>query len=128
MAKGKASTYELNIEHRPMYLYACVRSETISREMVVEYMEEVFAEFRKGQFSRLLLKKEISAQLKVSDYPIVARKIIKAGAQGIRIAVVDEFPEHVEVNDLGATKARKAGLEIQFFTNFPAGVHWLLRG
>ncbi len=128
MAKGKVPSYELNIESRPMYLYACVRSETISREMVLEYMGEVLAEFRKGHYSRLLLKKEIPAPLKVPDYDFVARQLIVSGAQGIRIAVVDEFPDHAEINDLGAAKARKAGLDLQFFTSFSAGAHWLLHG
>lgn len=111
-----------------MYLYACVQSETISREMVLEYMGKVLAEFRNGHYSRLLLKKEIPAPLKVPDYDFVARKLIESGAQGIRIAVVDEFRDHADINEAGVAKARNAGLDIQFFTSFPAGVHWLLHG
>ncbi|MEO7538923.1 MAG: hypothetical protein ABIV21_02770 [Pyrinomonadaceae bacterium] len=120
--------YELHIEKRPLYLYACVQSDTIDRKMVLAYLNEILAAFRGGQYSRLLLVKEIPAALDLDDFGVIASEIVQTGAQGIKIAVVDEFPDHVKVNIKGAVRARKTGLDVEFFSSFAAAVHWLLYG
>ena len=123
-----AAEYELTIEKRPLYLYACVESTTINREMVMSYLAEIFEAFRSGQYSRLLIVKEIPAALEQDDFAFIATEIMRSGAQGLRIAVVDEFPDHADLNRKGAAKARKTGLDVEFFGSFASAVHWLLHG
>jgi hypothetical protein len=109
-----AAEYELTIERRPLYLYACVESTSISREMVLSYL--------------LLIVKEIPASLEQDDFAFIASEIVRSGAQGLKIAVVDEFPDHAEMNHIGAAKAKKTGLDVEFFGSFASAVHWLLHG
>ena len=123
-----AAEYELTIERRPLYLYACVESTSISREMVLSYLSEIFEAFRSGQYSRLLIVKEIPASLEQDDFAFIASEIVRSGAQGLKIAVVDEFPDHAEMNHIGAAKAKKTGLDVEFFGSFASAVHWLLHG
>ena len=120
--------YELTIEKRPLYLYACVRAETISREVVLAYLSEILDAFRDAHYSRLLLVKEITESLALNDFEVIAKTLVQAGAQGIRIAVVDENADHKKVNKDGAQKARQAGLDVDFFSSFAPAVHWLLHG
>jgi len=122
------SQYELTIERRPLYLYACVRAATISREVVLAYLSEILDAFRDAHYSRLLLVKEIPEPLALDDFGIIASTLVQTGAQGIRIAVVDEISDHKKVNKDGAQKARHAGLDIDFFSSFAPAVHWLLHG
>ena len=123
-----ASEYQLTIEKRPLYLYACVQSASISRPAVREYLSEILDVFRTAQYSRLLLKKETRAALDADDFAFVATEIVRQGAQGLKIAIVDEFPDQAEINERGAVSARASGLDIAFFGSFAAAVHWLLHG
>jgi hypothetical protein len=123
-----SAEYELTIEKRPLYLYACVESTTINRAMVLSYLAEIFEEFRSAQYSRLLIVKEIPAALESDDFAVIASEIVRSGAQGLKIAVVDEFPDHAKLNKEGAAKAKETGLDIEFFSSFSSAVHWLLHG
>ena len=120
------SQYELIIEKRPLYLYACVKSDIIDREVVLSYLNEILAAFRDAQYSRLLIVKEIPAALDVDDFAYIASEVVRSGAQGMRIGVVDEFPDNHHVNKEGAKKAKRTGLDVEFFSSFSSAVHWLL--
>ncbi len=109
-------------------MFALVKCEFIDAKIVNSYMAEILAEFKQSNYSRLLLKKEIPAVMEIHDYGVVARTLIDAGGQGMKIAVVDEFPDHAKVNQRGADKARKEGLNIKFFESVPPAAHWLWVG
>ena len=120
------SQYHLNIEKRPLYLYACVQGGAVGRDVVRQYLSEILEVFRSAHYSRLLIKKEIAAALDTEDIDFVADEIVRHGAQGLRIAIVDEESDDPhELNRMGEG-ARSAGLDVTFFDSFTAGVHWLL--
>jgi hypothetical protein len=122
------SEYHLNIEKRPLYLYACVQGDSVGRDVVRQYLDEILEAFRSAQYSRMLIKKEISTALNAEDLDHVTDEIVRLGAQGIRIAVVDETGDVADAPETRPDNARAAGLEVAFFDSFTAGVHWLLHG
>jgi len=95
---------------------------------VLRYLADIFQAFDEFSYTRLLLKKDISAALRVDDYAFIAAEIDRMELGGIKIALVDGFADHIDVNEAGTAKAREQGLNIRFFSTFPKAVDWLLRG
>lgn len=122
------SEYQLNIEKRPLYVYACVQGNSTDRSLVRQYLTEILEIFRTAQYSRLLVKKEIPAGLDEEDLKFVTDEILRQGAQGLKIAIVDESSGTADEMNRSADNTRNAGVELAFFDSFAAAVHWLLHG
>ena len=119
-------TYDLKIEARPQYLFASVQAKSIDAETVVSYMSEILDVFDRKMYFRLLLKKDIPDALELDDYATVANWVTAKGLKGIKIAIVDEVPDHADINRKGESAARKIGLNIRFFNRSSPAIHWLL--
>lgn len=119
-------SYKLTFEERDAYLYACVQSESVSFEMIIEYTNKIVQRLKSSHHNRLLLVNE-SPVLASTDCYLIASYIVKNGVPDhVRIAVVDSFSGHVKKQEQISRESRAAGLDIQSFTDAEDAAGWLL--
>ena len=119
-------TYKLTFEERDAYLYACVESDSVSFEMIIEYTNNIVQRLKASRHNRLLLVNE-SPVLPSTDCYLIASYILKNGVPGhVRIAVVDKSSGHAKKQEQITQESRSAGLDIMSFTDVTDGENWLL--
>ena len=119
--------YELTIEEREGYLYACVEAEEISFELVIEYTNALVQRLRDGQYSRLLLHTKTPVLESTDCYEIASYIVRNAISRDVKIAVVDSIPGHASRQERISCVSRTAGLDLKSFATIEAGKDWLLR-
>ena len=121
-------SYNLTFEERDAHLYACVESDSVSFEMIIDYTNKIVHRLKSGRHHRLLLVNE-SPVLPSTDCYLIASYIVKNGVPGhVRIAVVDGSSGHVQKQEQITRQSRAAGLDIQSFTRTDEATAWLLDG
>lgn len=121
-------TYKLTFEERDNYLYACVESDSVSFEMIIEYTNKIVQRLKSSQHDRVMLVNE-SPVLPSTDCYLIASYIVKNGVSGhVRIAVVDKSPGNSGKQEQISRQSRAAGLDIQSFTDVGEAEAWLLTG
>ena len=119
-------TYNLVLEKREGYLYACVTAEVITLQMVVEYLNRISQAARESHSGRLLFVRRTPLMDSISDYELAANLLRNMLPVGTKIAIVDEND-----NDPGEAKQKlqvlsSRGLNARAFGNLPDAEHWLL--
>ncbi len=120
--------YELTIEERKGYLYACVESDVISFDMIIEYTNEIVQRLRQNGHERLLLHTETPVLGSTDCYEIASYIIRNAISRHVRIAIVDSLPGHARSQEQISKVSRTAGLDLRSFDSIDAGEAWLLKG
>jgi hypothetical protein len=83
-----AKPYELTFENRPDYLYAKIKSETITREIALRYLREVAARCTEVQCRRLLLERDIPVMLAGGDLFFTTNDFLNM-IKNVRVAFVN---------------------------------------
>ena len=125
---GPRSTvpYDLTIEDRSTYLYACVQAEVADLYISVNYVNEVISHLRQRGARRMLFVREIPMMASWTDYSITASAIINILPRGVRVALVDRSPAHRMVVDIVNEQAIRKQRDIRAFEAVAEAETWLL--
>jgi hypothetical protein len=118
--------YELTIEERDGYLYACVEADEISFEMIIEYTNRIVQHLKASNSSRLLLHTRAPVLESTDCYEIASYIVRNALSRDVKIAVVDKIPGHAGRQEKISMVSRSAGLDLKWFDTIRAGEEWLL--
>ncbi len=121
-----ALPYDLRFEQHPQYLLARVSGPEDSLEVSVAYWQEVAAEAIRQGVRRLLVVENFPNNGETADLMALGRFLAELGLQEIRIAFVDEQPDHLDRNRIGELVAVNRGLRGKVFDNFADAERWLL--
>jgi hypothetical protein len=125
-------TYNLVLERREGYLYACVTAKIITLQTVVEYLNRIAQAVRESrresQLGRLLFVRRTPLMDSTTDYELAANLLRNMLPPGTSIAIVDEND-----NDPGEAKRKlqvlsNRGLNARAFSNVADAEAWLLDG
>ena len=117
--------YELTFEERDDYLYALVEGEVDNYEISHLYWQEVIDECKRLGRQKLLVEEAITGNNTTSDTFQVAAELRSMGLVNIRLAFVDRFTEHDEVNKFGEIVAINRGVEGRVFNRISEAEEWL---
>ena len=118
-------SYKLTFEERDAYLYACVESDSVSFEMIIEYTNSIVQRLKSSRYDRLLLVND-SPVLPSTDCYLIASYVLKNGVpRKLKIAVVDTSSANARTQEQISHESRSAGLDIQSFTEVSGAEEWL---
>lgn len=118
--------YELHIEEREAYLYACVTAPYMSLEIAVNYSNELMSHLRTTGQKKVLFVRETPEMASETHYKIAASLIANMLPAHITLAVVDRSASHKLVKQ-GILAERKAkNRNINAFDTFEDAESWLL--
>ncbi|MEO8647554.1 MAG: hypothetical protein ABI539_00165 [Acidobacteriota bacterium] len=117
--------YELTFEERDDYLYALVEGETDNYEISHFYWQEVIEECKRLGRKKLLVEEAIIGNNSEGDTFQVASELRSMGLVDIKLAFVDRFTEHDEVNKFGEMVAINRGIESRVFDRISEAEEWL---
>ena len=119
--------YELEFEKRPDYLYARVAADSADEPTAVEYWKAIIDKCRELGVKRLLVEQLIPTGMSMTDTFELATEIAAMEVFGIKIAFVDSYIEHADVNQFGEMVAGNRGVWAKVFTTIPEAENWLLQ-
>jgi hypothetical protein len=119
-------TYTLEFKEQDGYLYACVDSNEISFEMVIEYTNKIIQRIKETGHSRLLLRTSTPVLDSTDGYEIASYIVRNAISSGVRIAVVDTSDGHERLQEKITGASRAAGIDIRSFVSMDTAIDWLL--
>lgn len=121
------SVYRLTFEEFSDYLYAFVEGEQDSYEISRAFWQEIADRAAAIGAKRVLIEESIEGQaVTFADVFRLASEIPSMGFGNARIAFVDRFLEHSEVNEFGELVAVNRGLNASVFNDLDAARQWLL--
>lgn len=120
------SQYDLTFETREGYLYAYVVGEHDSFEISAAYWGEIARELKEQQIDKVLIVEDIVEQSPVADIYNLSVQLLEMGFRGIKIAFVDRYSSHQDLNDFGVLVGANRGLLGQAFNDEAAAEKWLL--
>ena len=123
-----APTYNLVLERREGYLYACVTADVITLQMVVEYLNRISHAVRDSHSGRLLFVRRTPLMDSTADYELAANLLCNMLPADTQIAIVDERD-----NDPAAAQHKiqvlgSRGLNAKAFDKVSEAEEWLLNG
>jgi hypothetical protein len=119
--------YTLTFETRPNYLYVRVASETISPQMVVDYLQEITYRCHRTGQTRLMVHRQIPQTLSETDIFFTGTEFAHMGIDRIKIAFVDERVENREHLEFAMLIANNRGANLKLFADINDAQKWLLR-
>jgi hypothetical protein len=84
--------YNLTVEHRAAYLYACVEADVITLDIAVRYINETIAHLRGTEHLRMLFVRETPAMASKTQYSMIAAMIFNALPRQARVASSTAHP------------------------------------
>ena len=120
-----ASEYDLTFGDRGEYLLATLRAVSVRSEMAPDILREIRTEMMGARTGRLLLRTEIAHTPSEADTLKIMNEVLRA-LPGMKIAFVNEDPNHSEVLRLAAALGSQSGEEHRSFSNVAAAEKWLL--
>jgi len=120
-----AKEYALTFEVRPDYLYVYVEGERDSYEISSEYWREVADEAARLGIKRILIDENIPDPSTLGDVFKLATEIPNMGFGSSRIAFVDRYLDHNEINEFGELVAVNRGVNAKVFNDIASGEAWL---
>lgn len=111
---------------RSRYLYAYVSGEHDSYEISRSYWQEVSDECARQKAARVLIEEDIREAVSMGEMYRLASEIPELGFFGIRIAFVDRYVEHQDLNQFGELVAVNRGLYGRLFNDIETAEKWLL--
>ena len=117
--------YELTFEDRPGYLYAHLKGDTISSEVIRSYVAEIVAKSNSTGQGRILLYRDIPAVLSEGETFFTVRESLES-LRGKKLALVNP---HADINKevkFGMTVGHNRGGNYADFEDIPSAEIWLL--
>ena len=118
--------YHLTLEQRPGYLYAYVEGEHDSYEISKAYWQEIANEVARRGVDRVLIDENIEETVSIAEIYELASQIPFMGFISTRVAFVDRYLEHHEVNSFAELVAVNRGMRGKVFNDLESAERWLL--
>lgn len=125
MADESDRLYRLTFEERPEYLYACIVSKTVDREMALEYLSLVAQKCSELRTRRLMLHRDIPVMLPDSDLFFTTKDFLEM-IGGTRTAFVNPHQKIAEGMEFAITIGNNRGANYRVFDNDTAAEDWLI--
>ncbi len=122
MTKPYLITFTVN----PEYLYADLKGETISAEIIRDYIREIVAKSNETGKHRILLYRDIPAVLSGGEVFFTVSESLDA-LMGKKLALVNPHLAIESAIDFGVTVGQNRGGNYRSFNNVAAAEEWLLK-
>ncbi len=119
--------FSLTFTEYPDYLYANLRADTISAEIIRGYISQIVAKCKETGKNRILLYRDIPAVLSEGETFHTVNESLDA-LTGIKLALVNPHEAIHPKVEFGVTVGQNRGGNYQSFDNVPAAEAWLLKG
>lgn len=126
MKDSDSNPYQITFEDRTRYLYVYVTGEHDSYEISRRYWQEVADKCSRENCSRVLIEEDIPEMVSMAEVFKLASEIPQMGFYGIRIAFVDRYIEHHDLNQFAELVAVNRGLYGKIFNDTAEAEKWLL--
>ena len=123
---NEEKNYHLTLENRHSYVFAHVKADTVDEGIAVGFLTETIAFCRNLDIDRLLLLREIPVMISDLSIYFASDKFLQM-IWGIKIAIVNPFPELSEQLEFFHLVTTNRGADHYTFTNVPDAEAWLLR-
>lgn len=118
--------YDLSFEHHPDYLYAYVTGNQDNYEISRQYWQEIADECGRIGCTKLLIEEDIPEIVSIAEMYQIASDIPYMGFTGVRIAFVDRYIQHQDLNEFGELVATNRGVYGKIFNDADEARQWLL--
>jgi len=117
--------YHLTFSYHLDYLEAEVVGFEDSLEVSCSYWQEIAAEVRRGGFDKVLVVERIVGNVDPADAFEIARRNAATDFRGAKIAFVDAYEDHRDINRLCETVSNNRGRNIRCCESVLAAAKWL---
>src|SRR5215212_10266020 len=93
--------YDLRFEVRNGYAYAYVAAEHDNLKVCTAYWTEVGQKLAEHSLKKVMIVEDIEDESPLADVYDLASGLIDMGFRGVKIAFVDRYSSHQELNDFG---------------------------
>ena len=118
--------YQITFKQRPEYLYVYVSGERDSYEISRQFWQEIADHCAREKCAKVLIEEDIVESVSMTEVFKLASEIPMMGFYGIRIAFVDRYIEHHELNQFGELVAVNRGVHGRIFNDAKEAEKWLL--
>lgn len=118
--------YRLTFNELIGYLHAFVEGDEDSYEISRAFWQEIADHASQIGASRVLIEENIEMSVSFADVFKVASEIPLMGFGNTRIAFVDRYLDHNEINEFGELVAQNRGMNGGIFNDVEAAKAWLL--
>jgi hypothetical protein len=119
--------YQLTFTVYPEYLFADLKSDTISAEIIRDYIDEIVAKCAETGMRRILLYRDIPVVLSGGEVFHTVNESLGA-LSGKKLALVNPHAAIEAKIDFGMTVGQNRGGNYRSFNNMPDAETWLLKG
>lgn len=117
--------YELAFTEHPEYIYAELKGESISADIIREYVAELAAKCKETGKSRILLYRDIPAVMSGGQVYFTVTEALDPLA-GKKIALVNPYKDIAKSIEFGMTVGQNRGANYRMFDNKTDAKRWLL--
>jgi hypothetical protein len=121
-----ARPYRLTFQEFPGYLYAFVEGEQDSYDISRCFWQEIADRTLATGSKRVLIEENIEMSVSFADVFRLASELPSMNFGGARIAFVDRFLDHNEINEFGELVAVNRGFNGAVFNDIETARLWLL--
>ena len=118
--------YTLNFEDRGRYLFASVKGEKASLDIVTAYWKEIAQAALSAGQKRVLVIEDVGETISIAEVHQLVTSLAELPVKDIRVAFVDLHAEHASLNDFGILVGENRGIDIKGFDTEEAAESWLL--
>ena len=118
--------YEITFEVRNGYAKAYVVAEHDNLEVCSAYWGEIGKRLSELQITKVMVVEDIEEESPLSDVYDLASGLVDMGFRGVKIAFVDRYSSHQELNDFGVLVGSNRGLDGRAFSDEAEAEKWLL--
>lgn len=119
------SDFRLEIEVRAGYIYAYVEGSKDSLEISINYWKRLFEECAEKGIPRLLVEENLGENLSAAETFSLASELPKLAKGPVKVAFVDRFTDHDDLNQFGEMVASNRGLRVRVFPDAAEAERWL---
>jgi len=117
--------YELSFDERPGYLYAHLKGETISADVIRNYVREIVAKSTETGQPRIMLYRDIPAVLSEAEVFHTVRESLDA-LRGKKLALVNPHAAIQKALEFGMVVGHNRGGNYASFEDVETAERWLL--
>jgi len=118
--------YNLTFEVRDGYAYAYVSGEHDTLDICTAYWSEIGNKLSEHQIRKVMIVEDIPEESPLADVYDLASGLTDMGFRGVKIAFVDRYSSHQELNDFGVLVGSNRGLVGKAFNDETEAEKWLL--
>ena len=119
-------SYSIDFQDRGRYLFAHIKGDRSSLEIVTSYWSEVAERTISSGSKRLLVIEDIPEMITIAEVHEMVTSLADLPAKDVRVAFVDLYAEHSSLNDFGVLVSENRGFSIRSFETEEAAEEWLL--